>query len=491
MTESEHGKPSRWSLAGWGFLYLAAAAAIQAATRVPLDFDTAYHVVVARLIGEHGLLTAFPWTPFSVLGDRYADKELLFHLFLVPFNGLHWVTAAKIVGTLAGTATLFAIYLVLLTERVRWAGLWPFVVLTASSVFVQRFATVRPHVLAIGIAFVALWGAARNRLLLLAAIGVVYPWAHVSWHLPVLLAILAEVARWAAGGRPGVRPTLAVVAGLIVGFLLHPNTANLAWINWIHLKEVLASNVWAQRRGVALATEFTPFTPEQALRYATPIVGIAVAGLVLAWRRRRESCVPLAFALGALGFGVLTVKSVRFMEWLTPFAVGSLALAMGSQARRWIAPALLAATVLWTVLLGLDPLRTFRLRREVFDPEMRAFLDRSIPAGAQVFTCEWDYTGELLLALPDRRFIVALDPALFYARSPELYDLWYRLPRQAPTESARIVRDQFRADFVLCTGRRWFRFYRAIADEPGADVLLDTPQWTLIDVRSVPTRAPR
>ena len=52
------------------------------------DGDTGYHLAVARLTREHGVLHAFPWTPFSWMADHYADKELLFHFLLVPVASL-------------------------------------------------------------------------------------------------------------------------------------------------------------------------------------------------------------------------------------------------------------------------------------------------------------------------------------------------------------------------------------------------------------------
>lgn len=49
------------------------------------------------------------------------------------------MTAAKIVGTVAGAAALLAIYLVLRAEGVRVAGAWALVPLVASDVFLFRF----------------------------------------------------------------------------------------------------------------------------------------------------------------------------------------------------------------------------------------------------------------------------------------------------------------------------------------------------------------
>lgn len=64
----------------WPAAYLAVAGLLQASIPVPWDEDTAYHVAVGRLLRTHGILHAFPWTPFSWLAEHYADKELGFHL---------------------------------------------------------------------------------------------------------------------------------------------------------------------------------------------------------------------------------------------------------------------------------------------------------------------------------------------------------------------------------------------------------------------------
>ena len=82
-------------------------------------------------------------------------------------------------------------------------------------------------------------------------------------------------------------------------------------------------------------------------------------------------------------------------------------------------------------------------------PRIATFLQQQIPAGAQVFTTDWDHTGWLMLTLPDRRFIVGLDPTFFYLKDPELYRLWYRICREAPAGSAETIRRRFGARYVL------------------------------------------
>lgn len=473
--------------AAWAGLYLALCAALHRLfVRVPQDADTAYHVAVGRLIREHGILTAFPWTPFSWLAEHYADKELAFHLLLAPLAGLDWADAAAIVGTLGGATLLLALYLVLAKERVRYAGLWALLPLLASSAFVFRFSLVRPHLFSIALALGVAWAAARGRLLLLAALSLAYPWFYVAWQMPLVLVACAEAAWLLTGDRARWRP-LAVAAGAIAaGVLLHPNGWNLVRLNAIVLWDVLVQAAWGGRPGLELGDEFRPFRlDEWALLLAAPAL-LALAALPLAWRARRQGPVPLAFAIAALLFALLTLRTARFAEYFVPFAAAAFALALAaSRPRR---PALAAGLVLAAALAYsgretaglLERLRTWP---ETLPPADAARLAERIPEGAQVFTCEWGLTGRLMLALPGRRFVVALDPTLFAIHDPERYDLWYRLPREAPAGLAATIRERFGARYVACFWEERFRpFFERIISEPGVNTILFSESWNVYEL---------
>jgi hypothetical protein len=114
------------------------------------------------------------------------------------------------------------------------------------------------------------------------------------------------------------------------------------------------------------------------------------------------------------------------------------------------------------------------------EPWIAAELQRHIPLGAQVFTTEWLITGPLMLALPDRRFIVALDPTFFYKKDPELYNLWYRISRDAPEGVTKIIQERFGARYVLVLAwPTWNKFIDRLSREPGVRVLLMSNTWML------------
>jgi hypothetical protein len=107
----------------------------------------------------------------------------------------------------------------------------------------------------------------------------------------------------------------------------------------------------------------------------------------------------------------------------------------------------------------------------------------AIPPGAQVFTCEWGLTGYLMHALPERRFLVALDPTLFQAKDPELYALWYVITRQPPPDVDRIVRERFGARYVACFYDPQFDAFNArLASAPGVRTVLFSEDWNVYDL---------
>lgn len=486
----------RWGVTVWLAVFLLIVALLQLYIPYPLDDDTAYHYSVARLIAEHGTLQSFPWTRFSWQFDHYADKEFLFHLLFVPFIGLGFNGASRVVGVIGGVLVLGVLYLVLRSERVRYAGIWALVPLGAS-IFVYRFAQVRPQLLSIALALAILWSYARGRAwpLLLAAI--LYPLSYVAfWQIPLIAVVAVESSRLFSGERSRWQPPAILIGGIVLGTALHPNSLHLLEINWIHMTDILFRNAWGDKVQFNMGEEFEPFPLVTWLRYLLVAVSVAVVSLVLAWRRRRSSPAALAYAFAMLIFGLLTVRTNRFLEYFVPLSVLALAVAARDDGeQKWLAPAVLAGSLFYTATFGTTPyanLASFQLKNWYMEPEVASYFGERIPPGANVFTCGWEYTGSLLLNLPDRNYMVALDPTLMYKRDPGLYDVWYRTLLDAPAGSAEIVRTKFNSRFVVCQNYEpLWPFFDAVAADPGVRMLFANEKWLLFDLGKSPAAAAR
>jgi hypothetical protein len=119
------------------------------------------------------------------------------------------------------------------------------------------------------------------------------------------------------------------------------------------------------------------------------------------------------FAGVALGFLVITLRTQRFIEHLAPFAVFALALSWRPHRSSRLAPVLIALGAVWIALFARHPIDLLRERSPTFSDQVAAALQQIVPEGEQIVSCEWHSTGEMMLALPARRFMVALDPVFF------------------------------------------------------------------------------
>lgn len=477
---------NQWPVSVWFMVYLCIAGALQWYTSYPWDSDTAYHFAVGKLLRQYGILHTFPWTPFSWFSDNYADDKLIFHLLFVPLANLDYVTASRIVGTLAGAVILFVLYLILRAERVRYAGLWAAAPLASSVLFIFRFVQVRPSLLSISLALFFLWAAGRGRLKSLAVVSAIFPWAYIAfWQIPVLLLLASETASFLAGRNIQWKPVAVTAAGIAFGVATHPNAANLLAYNWLTMSEILFRNAWMTKVGFDMGAELAPYPLGGWIQGLSINVLMTGTAALFAWRSRKGETVALAFALAAIGFCALTMKSARFAEYFVPFSVAAMALSSRSINWRLLAPVMVGASLIFTVVVGNRSLAGLAKLEEEMDPQVASTLQQVIPKGAQVFTTGWQYTGLLMLTLPERYFMVALDPTFFYKKDPELYRLWYQLTHDEdpPPGTAEIIRQRFGARYVIVDNPQAAKkFNFRLFFEPGVRVLVNSAQWMAFDL---------
>ena len=463
----------------WALVLVAAAASLQAIQRVPFDGDTGYHVAVARLTAEHGILHQFPWTPFSYLADHYADKELVLHLLLVPLSHLSYPLAAKLVGTLLGTLLLGVFYWILRAEGVAHPELWTVAMFVSSGAFLVRFALVRPHVLSITLMMAIAWAAVHERRRVLGLLCFLYPFCYIAWHAVVLVVGLVEAARMLAQRSISMRNLGVAVGALALAVLVHPNFPANTQVFWIENVEVLLRKAWASEPGFAMGEELAPMgllTALVFLGFPLLVVGMAIGPAI---RRRAENLPGLAFLVAAIAFLGLTLLSERFVEYSVPFSFLAGATSLRSM-RRPVLLALIAVMSAATLLVGSQDLREMPRRPELFSSESTETIRKIVPEGAQVFTCGWEVTGEMMIALPERKFLVALNPVFLWAKDAELYYTWFNVVHYPPPNAAQVIRNRFRADFVLCETRaEHMAFIQRFHGSPGVKTTYKIGPWVL------------
>ena len=98
------------------------------------DPDGFYHMKMAQLIWQHGLVRTFPWLPYTTLAQHYVDQHLLVHILMIPAVawGLDPFVGEKVLTAFLGMGTIMMVAYTI--HRLRWFGALPLAAVLAATV---------------------------------------------------------------------------------------------------------------------------------------------------------------------------------------------------------------------------------------------------------------------------------------------------------------------------------------------------------------------
>lgn len=465
-------------------------------------YDSYYHVKMASMIPEHGLVREFPWlrfTYFTETGHGMVSHHYGFHVLLLPFVHLStkW-TGDPLPGARLAMATFFGLTLLLFNrllrnEGVRWRWLWLLLFLLMPFQFFSRHAFVR----AIGpslmfmLLLLVLLGRRRYALAGLGVVGYVHLYLGGVLFAPVIVALYVVAAIMASpADRPDLRRVLLwTVGGWIVGIASHPYVGGIGEFLWLQVfgsglsPDIPVGREWrpyedvwwfAMMSGVLLVTWCAAITLRLRLGRSIGVMGMTLLmahfmflGLTFKARRFIEYwpmfCLLSAAVLAAPTLNGLAERCDRFLSRCT------------RKSARWLrvgAAALVVTSCLGAVLL--PPWQTVRRgaasNYNMTDVgEAMAFLKGVSEPGDVVFTDDWDVFPVYFFHNSVNHYIVGLDPKFTHARRPVLWERYVKISRgQVPadinvavvneagesvTQDVHVVltdiRDHFGARFVI------------------------------------------
>ena len=434
--------------------------------------DAYYHVRVAEVIAQEGILDEFPYTQASVFCENYADKRFLFHVLLIPFLGEDLVLGPKVLTVLL-TALLFALMAwVLLRHGVPLPWLWVVLMLASGVMFLFRMNLTRPHLLAVPLAVLAAHLMLRRHVLGTFLVSMFFPLCYTAAHLlPGMVLVYAAACVFKKEPFPW-RLLLASFAGVLLGLLLHPHRFNI-FILWYLQNVQVLMNVWHIPDEVAMGNEFFSVPGRIILLDAfIPLLGTLAVAFFFLLRRTRASLRTIFLFLLSCAFFVLFLNIGRFVEYWVPFTIlllasGAQDLTEGTNWKDWLRAHRISGPVLCGLLLLLLLAQT---ARSVVESQLEVETDRSmyyrseaawiknhVPPGEVVFTCNWDSFPYLFFFAPQQRYLVALDPTFMQAYDPELFRLWYRIATGQEQNSADLVLSRFGSRWVFAEKREWIQ----------------------------------
>lgn len=424
------------------------------------DLDGYYHIRYAEILGSRGIFRTFPWWQETFLRERWADKDFLYHVLLIPFTWGDLLTGAKVAAIAFGTALAAVFHQVVRRLNVPGPSVWTLLMLGASTSVLYRLDFTRPGTLAVTLALAGTLAVFADRPGWAAVIAAGYANSHISYHLLPCIALLHDIHRNREAGSPRSRRTaLWTLVGTLAGVLLSPYLPNNLTLFWVQNFQVLG---FAWNRGIDLGQgwEMLPSSSRDLVVWEAGALLALFYGAYRIARTGRSSPESRSLLVICAGFLALTLMSRRFIEFLSPFSVLFAAVSFrdsagpssvtrrGRRLRAVAVGAALLALAAWNVL---GAWRTIADENPPDYGPAATWIRENVPAAETVFHTGWDDFPQLFFHAPDQHYLVGLDPAFFYVTDPTRWKLWDDVWAGKVEDPFAVVRRQFRARWAIAT----------------------------------------
>ncbi|HSY64989.1 MAG TPA: hypothetical protein VK829_10345 [Terriglobales bacterium] len=294
------------------------------------DFDGYYHIKWSQLLWQ-GLRSrhfppAFTWLPLTTLNpSQYADQHFFFHLLLIPFT---WFSdlrlGAKVATALFSAAAVFSLYWLVLRYRIRYPLLWLLALIACSSFFYSRLTMTKAQGVSILFIVVGIYLLFERKYVWLGPTAFLYVWTYNLFVMLGVLVLIWAVVVWWSERRIEWRPLLWTGLGMVAGFIVNPYFPHNVSLFLEHL--IAKSGSASMPAGVGF--EWYPLPTWEFLNTAvvaclSMCVGYVAFGYVLSRSQRDKIRVqrPLLFLIFSSFLLLITLRSIRFIEYWPPFAV--------------------------------------------------------------------------------------------------------------------------------------------------------------------------
>ncbi len=433
--------------------------------------DGYYHIKIAWLYRTEGILDSkFPWAQFSFWKDTFYDKDFGFHILLMPFTYGDLVTGAKWAAVTYGSGVFVSLYAVLRLQRIRFAWLWYVVLLATGGYFGWRVGVPRPQLLAMILAIWSLHAVLIRSWKACLGLGIVFSLSYTAPFLIVVYALIVGTLYLVMEDEVDWKVPVAGLAGVMIGWLLHPHFPNNFLLTKVQIFDVLQST-WARGStpDLHLGGELSSASSKDFLR-EHQVVFVVLVMVTFAMHRLSDKMKPRLVSLLALtcAWFILSCISKRFVEYFVPVSVWFCAKAISDAwpslqqdppriwHKSWVQTAIIVSL---SSFLVFNVARTFRENRKNHrGPKASAFLPaaqwlaKNTPKDSVIFTCDWDDAPELFHYNHRNRYMIFLDPNFMYRWDNKVWKDWDSVANGREKDPVRMLEERFKTVYGVCTG---------------------------------------
>ncbi|MFA6496700.1 MAG: hypothetical protein WCV50_06355 [Patescibacteria group bacterium] len=421
------------------------------------DPDSFYHIKMALLLPEQGIIKSFPWLQDTILKQNYIDQHFLYHVFLVPFTRImNPIQGAKLATIILNTGLILFFYWFLRKYRIKLAFVFTFVLLL-SMPFIFRINLIKAPTFSILFLILGLHFLFQHRTAALFILSFLYVWAYGGFILILfisgayfLVSFLydglkiqgARSFRNMLGHGRELRLFMSSLAGVAAGLLVNFNFPQNIYFYWHQLVKIGIVNY---QKVISVGSEWYPnkffdLTANTAFVSALLILVIAIN----IYHFKKPSKKTITMFLVALLFFIFTLKSRRYVEYYVPFTIIFVAFALNEHMKKinflQIWRDFLAYFVRHKIVVSLFVIYFFTIFPAIVTHEIRQtyrdfqggikldrfsasanWLKENSADGDIVFHSSWDEFPVLFYHNSKDYYIIGLDPTFTYEYDKNIY----------------------------------------------------------------------
>lgn len=462
------------------------------------DPDSFYHIKIADLMKDTGVIFDFPWLQETVLSDGYVDHHFLYHLFLVPFIALFGsILGAKVAQVFFGVVLVVTFFWLLRQLKVNLAFWWVIFLFFISS-FIFRISLIKAQSLVLIFLFLIFYFINQRRLWPLLVFSFFYVWLYNGWFLVLFFGaffVLADAIYAAIHSQSKDFLSLnkaffnkllnknnllllgSIISGLLLGIIINPYFPQNIDFFVVHILEVAFKNY---QNIIKVGMEWYPYSSGELIIKLGKLLLVSFFALFLSFDYYKKiSQRNIFLAIIFLFFLLITIRAKRNLEYLVPFGIIFSAsvfshlyqnldfktkinnftkllkksLSVTPEVKK-----IMSATIIVTLFGGFY-LSILSVRQSIYKGFRIDYLKNASielknisQPGDVVFHSSWDEFPMMFYYNTSNYYIVGLDPTFMYLKDKTNYIKWWEITRgKHIDEMYKIIKQDFGAKYVFTT----------------------------------------
>lgn len=452
--------------------------ALQFSTSSLTGVDGFYHLKMAELIRDQGIVKDFPWLKFTILeGKNYVDHHLLFHILLIPFVSFNPVVGGKLAACFFATLAVTSVFWFLQKYKIKFAFFWTLLLLFSSYTFLFRMSLVKAPALSLFFLILGLFLILKRKYLALAVLSLMFVFLYGGFFFILIFCLIDLAVFFFFERKILLKPFLFSLAGALLGLIVNPYFPRNLYFLYV---QIFKTGFFSS---IPVGQEWSPVELFELIGDNFLLwISFLFFGVILAVgkffgkklveiKKENKTTLAILFLISFLFF-ILTLFSVRFIEYLVPFVVLFTAFAANCyqpffekaisffKEKKWLfVPSLvfLGYFVLGTAILNISGAVNILRGSLPYNryKDAAEWLKENTAKESIIFNADWSDFPPLFFWNTRNYYIVGLDPTFLYVYNEGLYQKYFDISRgKRLDKAASIIKNDFSSEYIFINKKR-------------------------------------